>query len=156
MSRLLPTSNPFSSNLKCWTAAHDWTHFCQTPWVETQTTPCAQTNHVTLQVPENKEPLTTWCPNSECLQAVRVPLPLAPPLYTGHDLIWYGVSLWLVQVGHPGCNLPQVPVRINPVSADTALSSPYSIPFMSYSSLTLTKTFQLITTTFPIFIYIHT
>ena len=28
--------------------------------------------------------------------------PTAPSLYTGHDILWYGILLWLVQVSCPG------------------------------------------------------
>ena len=28
--------------------------------------------------------------------------PTPPGLHTGHDVLWYGISLWLVQVSCPG------------------------------------------------------
>lgn len=32
------------------------------------------------------------------------PFQLTPPsLYTEHDILWYGMSLWLIQVSCPGC-----------------------------------------------------
>ena len=31
------------------------------------------------------------------------PASFPPSLYTGHDVLWYGISLWPVWVSCPGC-----------------------------------------------------
>ena len=35
--------------------------------------------------------------------AIRTCWPAAPSLYTEHDVLWYGIFLWLVWVSCPGC-----------------------------------------------------
>jgi len=42
-----------------------------------------------------------------------------PPLYTEHDVIWYGISLGLVWVSCPGCVPSQPLVKINSLPAQT-------------------------------------
>ena len=50
-------------------------------------------------------------------QSVPEQWPLAsfpPSLYTEHDIIWYGISLWPVGVSCPGCVLSQLLVPPQP------------------------------------------
>ena len=56
---------------------------------------------------------------SACSQAAIPPPPSQlPKLYTEHDIIWYRISPWLVQVSYPGCVLSQLLVRINSIPAE--------------------------------------
>ena len=41
-------------------------------------------------------------PLTDARAAIRPSQPTPPSLYTGHDVLWYGISLWLVQVSCPG------------------------------------------------------
>ena len=50
----------------------------------------------------NCSPPADRCPVSS-RAAIRAAWPTPPCLYTGHDVPWYGIALWLVQVGCPGC-----------------------------------------------------
>ena len=49
----------------------------------------------------NCSPPTDRCPVSS-RAAIRAAQPTPPCLYTGHDVPWYGIPLWLVQVSCPG------------------------------------------------------
>ena len=45
----------------------------------------------------------------------RSPLPASSPsLYSGHDVIWYGIALWPVWVSCPGCVPSQLLVPLQP------------------------------------------
>ena len=44
--------------------------------------------------------------------AIRPSWPTPPSLYTGHDVPWYGISLWLVQVSCPGYAPSQLLVHL--------------------------------------------
>lgn len=46
----------------------------------------------------------------------RFPIQL-PWFYTGHDMIGYWISLWLIWVSCPGCVLSQLPVKISSIPA---------------------------------------
>ena len=41
-------------------------------------------------------------PLTDARAAIRPSRPTPPCLYTGHDVPWYGIPLWLVQVSCPG------------------------------------------------------
>ena len=41
-------------------------------------------------------------PLTDARAAIRPSQPTPPSLYTGHDVPWYGISLWLVRVSCPG------------------------------------------------------
>ena len=41
-------------------------------------------------------------PLTDARAGIRPSQPAPPCLYTGHDIPWYGISLWLVQVSCPG------------------------------------------------------
>ena len=49
----------------------------------------------------NCSPPADRCPVSS-RAAIRASRPTPPRLYTGHDVPWYGIALWLVQVSRPG------------------------------------------------------
>ena len=42
-------------------------------------------------------------PLTDARAAIRPSRPTPPSLYTGHDVPWYGILLWLVRVSCPGC-----------------------------------------------------
>ena len=46
--------------------------------------------------------------------AIRLSQPTPPSLYTGHDVIWCGISLWPVWVSCPGCVPSQLLVHLQP------------------------------------------
>ena len=41
-------------------------------------------------------------PLTDVQAAIRPSWPTPPSLYTEHDVLWYGIPLWLVQVSCPG------------------------------------------------------
>ena len=41
-------------------------------------------------------------PLTDARATIRPSWPSPPRLYTGHDVPWYGISLWLVRVSCPG------------------------------------------------------
>ena len=41
-------------------------------------------------------------PLTDAQAVIRASRPTPPLLYTGHDVPWYGISLWLVRVSCPG------------------------------------------------------
>ena len=41
-------------------------------------------------------------PLTDARAAIRATRPTPPCLYTGHDVLWYGIPLWLVRVSCPG------------------------------------------------------
>ena len=41
--------------------------------------------------------------NAQPVPEQRLPASFSPILYTEHDVIWYGISLWPVWVSCPGC-----------------------------------------------------
>ena len=41
-------------------------------------------------------------PLTDARAAIRASRPTPPCLYTGHDVPWYGIPLWLVRVSCPG------------------------------------------------------
>ena len=41
-------------------------------------------------------------PADQCQAAICASWQTPPCLYTGHDVPWYGIALWLVQVSCPG------------------------------------------------------
>ena len=55
----------------------------------------------TSDVQCNCSPPADRCPVSS-RAAIRAALASPPCLYTGHDVPWYGIPLWLVQVSCPG------------------------------------------------------
>ena len=48
---------------------------------------------------------------------LRCPLANFPTLYTGHDIIWCGIPLWLVWVNCPRCVPSQLLVHSQPLLA---------------------------------------
>ena len=67
---------------------------------------------------------TYQCP--ACYQAAAPPASFPPSLYTKHDVIWYGIPLWIVWVSCPGCVPSQLLVHSQPLLAgqDEKLRSP--------------------------------
>ena len=55
----------------------------------------------TSDVQCNCSPPADRCPVSS-RATIRAARPTPPCLYTGHDVPWYGIPLWLVQVSCPG------------------------------------------------------
>ena len=59
----------------------------------------------------NCSPLTVQCPASPW--AAIAPSWMSPPtLYTEHDILWYGISLWLLQVSYPAYDPSQLLVPL--------------------------------------------
>ena len=53
-------------------------------------------------------------PLTDAPAAIRPSQPTPPSLYTGHDVIWYGISLWPVWVSCPGGVPSQLLVPLQP------------------------------------------
>ena len=45
----------------------------------------------------------THHPLTNAPAAIHPSQPIPPHIYTGHDVPWYGIPLWLVRVSCPGC-----------------------------------------------------
>ena len=52
--------------------------------------------------------------NAQPIPKPQCPLADFPSLYTGHDVVWCGIRLWLVWVSCPGCVPSQFLVRSQP------------------------------------------
>ena len=64
----------------------------------------------------NCSPPADRCPVSS-RAAIRPARPTPPCLYTGHDVPWYGIPLWLVWVSCPYCVPSQLLVHSQPLLA---------------------------------------
>ena len=51
-------------------------------------------------------------PLTDAPAAIHPSRPTPPCLYTGHDVPWYGISLWLVWVNRPGYAPSQLLVHL--------------------------------------------
>ena len=55
---------------------------------------------------------TAHHPLTDARAAICPSYPAPPSLYTGHDVLWYGIALWLVGVSCPGCAPSQLLVHL--------------------------------------------
>ena len=51
-------------------------------------------------------------PLTDAQATIRASRPTPPSLYTGHDVPWYGIPLWLVQVSCSGYASSQLLVHL--------------------------------------------
>ena len=51
-------------------------------------------------------------PLTDARAAIGTSRPTPPSLYTEHDILWYRISLWLVQVSCAGCAPSQLLVHL--------------------------------------------
>ena len=68
--------------------------------------------------------------------AIHPSRPTLPSLYTEHDILWYGISLWLVRVSCPGRAPSQLLVHL---LAGRAWESEKSLTYKRYLATTKTS-----------------
>ena len=51
-------------------------------------------------------------PLTDARAVIRPSRATPPSLYTEHDVLWYGISLWLVRLSCPGCAPSQLLVHL--------------------------------------------